>query len=124
MALCSLLIVAEAEISERQQLILSTRCDRGLSADGLWPAHLLNCRLFGPALGMGTAELCPRGRCPASHKVVPHRLLLIRAVASDIFGADQSMVLELDAQALDWNPGVQWTGVLTRTARQLIGADL
>ena len=98
MALCSLLIVAEAEISERQQLILSTRCDRGLSsADGLWPAHLLNCRLFGPALGMGIAELCPRGRCPASHKVVPHRLLLIRAVASDIFGADQSMVLELDA---------------------------
>jgi hypothetical protein len=30
-----------------------------MSADGLWPAHLLNCRLFGPALGMGTAEALP-----------------------------------------------------------------
>ena len=45
----------------------------------------------------GQPKLCPRGRCPASHKVVPHRRLLNRAVASDIFGADQSTGLELDA---------------------------
>jgi hypothetical protein len=30
-------------------------------------------------------------------KVVPHRRLLISDVASDIFGADQSTVIELDA---------------------------
>ena len=61
---------------------------------------------------------------PASHKVVPHRRLLIHAVGSDIFGADQNMVRQLDAQALDWNSGFQWAGVLAGTARQLIGADL
>jgi hypothetical protein len=62
----------------------------------------------------GTAEALP-----ACHKVVPHRLLLIRAVGSDVFGADQSMLLELDTQALDLNPGAQWAEVLARTARLL-----
>jgi hypothetical protein len=48
-------------------------------------------------MARGKEKLCLCDNCPASHKVVPHRRLLIRAVASDIFGADQSTVLKLDA---------------------------
>jgi hypothetical protein len=66
-----------------------------MSADGLWSIHLQNCRLFGPALGMRRAEALPAWPLSSSHKVVPHRRLLMRAVASDIFDADQSMVPKL-----------------------------
>ena len=63
-----------------------------------WPLgrSAANCRLFGPALGMGTAEALPAWPL-SSHKVVPHRRLLIGADESDIFAPDQTIVLEFDA---------------------------